>query len=297
MTNNLKGAMWILVAATCAAGMSVSIRGLGGQIPVFQIVFVRCVIGVVLVLAFSARHHSIDIFTPQWKWMVLRSCMTMAALVCGFYAISVLPLTTATVLFFTAPLYVTILAAPFFGEKVGWRRALATLAGFIGTLIVLRPGISGFDPNMLFAIASSMLFAGVLLLGKRLSKTDSISTMMIYAMVISGLGSMPLALMQWQTPAWQEWALMLAVAGFGTLRGFGDTKGYATGEASVMAPFQYFRIVVVAAAAYMIFSEVPDLPTIIGAAVIIASSLYIAQREAKLQRGGAGAPKTGIAAP
>ncbi len=297
MNDNLKGALWILVAATCAAGMSLSIRGMDGQIPIFQVVFVRCVVGVVLILAFSARHRSIEIFTPQWKWMVLRSCMTMAALVCGFTAISLLPLTTATVLFFTAPLYVTILSVPFFGETVGWRRAMATLAGFIGTIIVLRPGISGFDPNMLFAIGSSVLFAGVLLLGKRLSKTDTISTMMIYAMVISGLGSLPLAYMQWQTPIWQEWVLMLAVAGFGTLRGFSDTKGYATGEASVMAPFQYSRIVVVAIAAYLLFGEVPDLPTLIGAAIIIGSSLYIAHRESKLSKGGAGAPKTGVAAP
>lgn len=297
MNNNLHGALWILVAATCAAGMSLSIRGLGGEISTFQVVFVRCMIGIALVTAFSARRGSIKVRSAQWKWLLLRSVMTTGALFCGFYAISVLPLTTATVLFFTAPLYVTILAVPFFGETVGWRRGLATLTGFIGTIVVLRPGIAGFDPNMLFAIASSMLFAGVLLLGKRLSRTDTIGTMMIYAMVIAGLGSMPLAVMHWQTPAWQEWALMVAVALFGTLRGFADTKGYAMGEASVMAPFQYSRIVVVAVAAYAIFDEVPDTPTIIGAAIIIGSSVYIAQREAKIGRGGVGAPKTGIAAP
>jgi len=297
MSNNLRGALWILVAATCAAGMSLSIRGLEGGIPIFQIVFVRCVIGVALVIAFSARHGSIAVRSPQWKWLVVRSLMTTMALLCGFHAISVLPLTTATVLFFTAPLYVTILSVPFFGETVGWRRGLATLMGFIGTIVVLRPGITGYDPNMLFAIASSVLFAGVLLMGKRLSKTDTIGTMMFYAMVISGLGSLPMALTHWQTPVWQEWLLLLSVAGFGTLRGFGDTKGYAIGEASVMAPFQYSRLVVVAIAAFFIFDEVPDGFTIAGAAIIIGSSLYIAHREAKLSKGTMGAPKTGVAAP
>ena len=297
MNDNLRGALWILVAATCAAGMSLSIRGLGGEIAVFQIVFVRCMIGIALVMAFSARRGGIKIRPRQWKWLVVRSVMTTGALFCGFTAISLLPLTTATVLFFTAPLYVTILSVPFFGETVGWRRAGATVLGFVGTIVVLRPGVDGFDPNMLFAIASSMLFAGVLLIGKRLSRTDTIGTMMFYAMVIAGLGCMPLAVMHWQAPVWQEWGLLVAVAVFGTLRGFGDTKGYAMGEASVMAPFQYSRIVVVAVAAYALFDEVPDLFTVIGAAIIVASSLYIAQREAKLGRGGAGAPKTGIAAP
>lgn len=297
MNDNLKGALWILVAATCAAGMSVSIRGMEGRIPVFQIVFVRCVVGLILTLIFSARYKSIRIRTPQWKWMLFRSVLTTFALICGFYSITVLPLATATVLFFTAPLFVTVLAVPFFGETVGWRRGLATLAGFIGTVIVLRPGVEGFDPNMLVAIGSSVLFAIVLLLGKRLSRTDAISTMMVYAMVVSGLASMPVALYQWQVPNWQEWILLMSVAGFGTLRGFSDTKGYATGEASVMAPFQYFRIVVVAVAAYFLFNEIPDLPTVIGAAVIIGSSLYIAQREATLHKGVTDAPKTGVAAP
>lgn len=297
MTDNLRGALWILLAATCAAAMSLAIRGLAGVIPLMEIVFVRCAVGIALVLAFSWRSGSINIRTRQWKLVLLRSVLTVGALSAGFYSMTVLPLATATVLFFTAPLWVTILSIPFFGEKVGWRRGLATVAGFVGAVIVLRPGIGEFDYNMLFAIGSSMIFAVVLLLGKKLSKTDTISTMMIYAMVVTTAASMPFAITQWQMPGLFEWILLLAVAGFGTLRGFSDTKGYATGEASVMAPFQYSRIVVVAVAAYFLFDEVPDVPTIFGAGIIIASSLYIAQRETKLGRGGANAPKTGVGAP
>lgn len=297
MTNNLRGALWILVAATCAAAMSLAIRGLAGIVPLMEIVFVRCAIGIVLVVAFSWRSGSINLRTRQWKLVLLRSVLTVGALSMGFYSMTVLPLATATVLFFTAPLWVTILSVPFFGETVGWRRGLATIAGFVGAVIVLRPGMGEFDYNMLFALGSSMIFAVVLLLGKKLSKTDTISTMMIYAMIVTTAASMPFAISQWQTPDLSAWVLLLAVAGFGTLRGFSDTKGYATGEASAMAPFQYSRIVVVAIAAYLIFDEVPDVPTIVGAGIIIASSLYIAQREAKLGRGVSGAPKTGVAAP
>ncbi len=281
MTDNLRGALWIALAAVCAAGMSVSIRALGGEVATSQIVFVRCLIGLSIVLLFSIRNKSIHIFSPQWKLLLLRSLMTLVALFCGFHAMTVLPLALVTILFFTAPLWVTVLAVPFFGETIGWRRGLATLTGFAGTLVVLRPGIVEFDPVMLLALASSLLFAGVLLLGKKLSKTDSIATMMFYGMVVAGLGSMPVALTHWQDPSWVEWALLFSVAGFGTLRGFGDTKGYATGEASVMAPFQYIRLVIVAVAAYIFFAEIPDIYTIVGGGIIIVSSLYIAHRETK----------------
>ncbi|MBT4890454.1 MAG: DMT family transporter [Rhodospirillales bacterium] len=281
MTDNLRGALWIVIAAFCAAGMTLSVRALGTDFSTAQTIFVRCAIGLSLVFIFSAKKRSIQIFSPQWKWLLVRSLMTFVALFCGFYSISVLPLALVTVLFFTAPLWVTVLAVPFFGETIGWRRALATLAGFAGTLVVLRPGVTEFDPVMLLALASSLLFAGVLLIGKKLSKTDSISTMMFYGMLVAGIGSMPFAVSAWQTPSWAEWLLMFSIAGFGTLRGFGDTKGYAIGEASVMAPFQYTRLVIVSIAAYLIFAEVPDIYTIIGGSIIILSSLYIAHRETK----------------
>lgn len=116
-------------------------------------------------------------------------------------------------------------------------------------------------------------------------------------MGVAGIGSAPFAISEWVPLGGAEWGLLLAVAGFGTLRNLSDTKGYAIGEASVMAPFQYTRIIIVAIAGYFLFSEVPDLATWIGAIIIMGSSLYIAQRESKLGRGSAGAPKTSSTAP
>jgi drug/metabolite transporter (DMT)-like permease len=297
MTNNLRGALWILMAASCAAGMIICIKGLNGEVPTIQIVFVRCSVGVAIVLAFSMPTGGVRIRSPQWKLLFIRGLMSLVTLFCGFYVVSILPLTTATVLFFTAPLFVTILSVPFFGEQVGWRRGLATLAGFVGAVIVLRPDMGHVDATMLIALASSSIFAGVLLMGKKLSKTDDVSTLIIYAMGIAGIGSAPFAIAEWVPLSWAEWGLLLGVAGFGTLRNLSDTKGYDIGEASVMAPFQYTRIVIVAIAGYMLFSEVPDMATWIGAIVIMGSSLYIAQREAKLGRGIEGAPKPSSAAP
>lgn len=297
MTNNLRGALWILVAATSAAAMIISIKGLNGEVPTIQIVFVRCLVGVAIVIAVAIPRGGVRFRSSQWKLLSVRGVMSLVTLICGFYVVSVLPLTTATVLFFTAPLFVTILSIPFFGEKVGWRRGLATLAGFIGAVIVLRPDVGRVDTTMLIALASSLIFAGVLLLGKKLSKTDDVSTLIVYGMGIAGIGSAPFAIAEWVPLGGAEWALMLAVAGFGTLRNVSDTKGYAIGEASVMAPFQYTRIIIVAIAGYLLFDEQPDMATWIGAIVIMGSSLYIAQREAKLNRGIGGPPKPSSTAP
>ena len=191
----------------------------------------------------------------------------------------------------------TILSVPFFGETVGWRRGLATLAGFVGAVIVLRPDVGHIEFPMVTALISSIGFAAVLLMGKKLSQTDNISTLIVYGLGIAGIGSAPFAVSQWVPLSGIEWALLLGVAGFGTLRNLSDTKGYAIGEASVMAPFQYSRIVIVAIAGYVLFNEQPDLATWIGGAVIVGSSLYIAQRETKVHKGLDGGPRSGAAAP
>lgn len=282
MTDNLRGALWILAAAACAAGMIICVRALNGQATTIQIVFVRCVIGVAIVYVFSIPRGGLRIRTSQWKLQLLRGFMSVIALTAGFYSVSVLPLATVTVLFFTAPLFVTVLAVPFFDERVGWRRALATATGFGGAVVVLRPDVGHVDANMLIAIGGSMVFAAILLLGKKLSRKDDVGTLIFYAMGVAGVCSAPFAVMTWIPLGWTQWALIIALAVFGTMRNVGDTKGYAIGEASVMAPFQYTRIVIVAIGGYVLFNEKPDAATWIGGLIIMGSSLYIAHREARI---------------
>ncbi len=297
MTNNLRGALWILVAATCAAAMIMCIKGLNDRASTIQIVFVRASLGVALVYIFAWPKGGVVIRSAQWKLLTLRGVLSVITLTCGFYVVSVLPLATATVLFFTAPLFVTALSVPFFGEKVGWRRGGATLVGFIGAVVVLRPDVGDVNTAIVIALVSSLLFGAVLLLGKKLSQTDEIPTLMIYALGISAITSAPFAFAEWHSLGGWEWLLMAGIAGFGTLRNFSDTKGYATGEASVMAPFQYSRLVIVAIGGYILFDENPDLGTWIGAVIIMGSSLYIARREANMGRGSDGTPKGSAAAP
>ncbi|MFQ5785325.1 MAG: DMT family transporter [Alphaproteobacteria bacterium] len=284
MSDNLRGGLWILLSCLAATMMTVGVRALSVEMQSMEIAFARSLVGLMLVLPVVVARGSARLRTKRWKLHLLRGVLGVVALNCGFYALTKLPLATVTVLFFTAPLFVTIFARSLLGERVGWRRWAATAVGFLGTLVVMQPGTAGFHPVMMVAVGSSVIFALVLIIGKKLSTTESPYTMMLYAGVIMSLGCLPPALAVWRTPSPVALLLMLMVGAFGALRSYFDIRGYATGEASFVASFQYTRIILAAAAGFVFFAETPEGNALFGAAIIIASTLYIAQRERRLGR-------------
>jgi len=285
MTDNLRGAGWILLSSAAATAMTIGVRALAeADIASMQTAFARSAVGLALILPIALGRGAWPLSFKRWKLHLLRGLLGVGAINAGFYAVSTLPLATVTVIFFTAPLFVTIFAGPLLGERVGWRRWSATGIGFLGTLVVMGPGTPAFEPAMLVAAASSVMFALILIIGKKLSTTESPYTMMLYASTIMTIGTLPPALVAWRPPGAYELGLMALVGAIGTFRTYFDIRGYATGEASFVAPFQYTRIVLAAAAGYALFAEVPNRNALAGAAVIIASTLYIAHRERRRGR-------------
>jgi len=300
LNDNLRGALWITLSGVVATVMSSGIKALDGEIHSMQIAFLRCALGVLFVLPLVFGRHvrenmglppgeTISLrsrlhLSPRWPLLVLRGLLAAAAINCGYYAISQMPLTTVTVLFFTAPLFVTLFAVPFLGETVGWRRWCATGVGFLGTLIVMGPGSSHFELPALVAVASSLLFAGALVIGKKLSTTEAPTTLLLYTTVVTALGSLPLALTVWVTPSWHQLGFIAVITFFATGRTYSDIRAYAVGEASFVAPFTYVRLIFMTLAGYFLFAEVPQPTALLGGGVIIGSSLYIARREAVRKR-------------
>jgi len=294
LTGNLQGALWVI--GSCAAGtvMSAGIRGLEGSVHTMQLTFLRCVVSFFLILPFvmslhrrevrAGRASSTSKISPRWRLHLARGLMVTVAMNCGYYAISQMPMATVTVIFFTAPLFITLLAVPMLGEVVGWRRWTATSVGFFGALIVLRPGTADFNLVMVFATLSSVLFAAALLIGKKLSTTEPPSTIMIYTAVITVFGSLPPAIYAWVPLNWEQLLFIGVVSIFATTRSYTDIRGYAVGEASFIAPFSYFRLLFMGLAGFLLFGEVPEQPAMLGAVFIIGSSLYIARREAVHRR-------------
>lgn len=284
MSDNLRGAAWILAACVAATGMMLGVRGAASTLHPLQIVFCRFVVGFLLVLPFMLSRGSEVMSTQRMPLLILRGFLGFIAVSLGFYCVSVLPLVTATALFFTAPLFVTLLAIPLLGERADWRRITASLCGFFGTAVVLGFDPGGLHPAMLVAVGSAVIFAFSLIVGKMLASTERPMTIMFYFSIVTMIGSAAPAALVWQPPTMQEASLLAVVGVFAAARVYFDIRGYAAGEASFVAPFGYFRIILVGAAGYLVFAEIPTSNALVGAAMIIVSTLYIAEREARRGR-------------
>lgn len=287
MSDNLRGAAWILASCAAATAMMMGVRAASGTLHPLQIVFCRFLVGFLLVLPFMLSRGGELMATRRMPLLVLRGILGFVAVSMGFYSVSVLPLVTAAVLFFTAPLFVTLLAVPLLGERADWRRMAATLCGFLGTVVVLGFEPGGFHPAMLVAVGAAVIFAFSLIIGKKLAATERPVTIMFYFSVVTMLASAAPAALVWQTPNLDESMLLAIVGVFAAGRVYFDIRGYAAGEAGFVAPFGYFRIILVGVAGYLVFAETPTANALIGAAMIIVSTLFIAQREARRGRAGA----------
>ncbi len=277
--NNIRGAVWIVGGSMVATIMGAGVHELAGAIHSAQTVFVRGAIGSVLILAFVLLRFELKFRTNRLRLHIVRGLIGVVAINLGFYSLSILPLATVTALFFTTPLFVTAFSVWLLNEKIGVRRVIASVIGFIGAFAVI-----GYLPEPLslkwFApILASVAFSLVLILGKQLSTTEQAGTIVLYFAIMLAIGSLPPALAVWETPDLREWLLLALVASMSTLRNYMDVRGYALGEAQFVAPFLYTRMIFMAAVGYVIFDEVPTVSTLTGALIIMASTLYILHRE------------------
>lgn len=214
------------------------------------------------------------------KRHILRGVLFAFSVMFGFYAVATIPLTTATVLFFLAPIFASLLSVPLLGQTMGPRRMVATVIGLLGAVVILRPGYIPLNLGLLSAVGSSVLFAFGLVLTRDLAQKDGPLSTMLSSTVITLLVTLPFGIKDFEVPELpMTWFWLIFLALVSILRQVSDIQAYRYAEASVIAPFAYLRLVFIGIGAYFIFDELPDMPTIIGAAIIIGSALYIAQRE------------------
>ncbi len=280
---NVRGALWMLAAAGGFSCMAAIAKLMGARLDSFQITFFRCAVALVFLLPFAmASGFVATMRTKQLGLHLTRSFIGVAAMFCGFYAFTQLPLADAVAFSFTKPLFVILLAVPLLGEIIRWRRWTATAIGFAGVVIMMRPGQQGFDPAAFAAIGGAACVAIAVVCVKKLSAEEKVLTMMLYFGFISTAVSAVAASFVWITPTAEEFALLCVMGVLGALGQICIINAYRTGEATAVAPFDYARLLFAGSFGILFFLEVPDIWTLSGAAVIIASTLYIAQREARL---------------
>jgi drug/metabolite transporter (DMT)-like permease len=248
-----------------------------------EIAFMRYLTMLVLMLPFLLhRPGALRSYVPGGQ--LQRGFAMFGATILFILGLSHLPIAETTAIGFVSPLFVTALSIPMLGETIGPRRWIAVVVGFIGVLVVMRPGTSAFQPAALFPIFSSACWAFGIVLTRKMHGADKTLTILFYSTLIgfclSGI-TMPFV---WRTPDLAALALM---AGQGTLSTIGQAlliASFARAGASVIAPFSYSQILWATVLGYLLFTTIPDALTWTGAAIIIASGLYILHRERILQR-------------
>ncbi len=281
LSANHRGALWMIAASLGFTVNSALVKTLTASgLDVFQIAFARALFSFALLVPFLLRAGP-GAFNTKHPWLHgIRAVAGAGAMVCGFYAVGRLQLADFTALTFTQPLFVTLLAVILLGEVVRWRRWLATAVGFLGVLIMVRPGASSFDPAALVALASVSGIAIAVCLVKKLPDGESHTTMLAYFCLMSLAITVVPALLFWTPPTLTQWLLLAGVGALGVASQAMIIRAYRNGEASFVAPFDYLKLILAGLIGFLVFGEVPGPWTLLGAAVIVGAALYIARREA-----------------
>jgi len=214
----------------------------------------------------------------------MRSALAAIAMATGFTALVHLPLAEVTAIGFARTLFTTLLAIIFLSETVGVRRWSVTIVGFIGVLIVIRPGPGNLNEYAFLALLSSLFVAGIVIVLRRLSQIDPASTIMVYqSFFITIVMAVP-AYFFWIKPTWQELVLILAIGALMSVMQWLTIQALKFAEAVAVAPIDYARLLFATAFGMIFFSEIPTIWTISGSLVIIGSTLYTIRRNAALKK-------------
>lgn len=281
LRRTLRGVMLMVLATGCIAGMHGLVRHMTGELHPFVIAFFRNLVVPLFLLPLFVRAGWSVFRSNRIDLHAWRAAVGVIALLSWFYALSLLPLAEATALNFTSTIFVTIGAALFLRERVRLHRWSAVAAGFIGVLIILQPGRDAASLGGLLVLFSAMFWAASLVIGKAVTSHDGTVTIVAYMAVFTAVLSFIPALLVWQTPTLAQFVLLLAIGATGTAGYLLLTQALKEAEATVVLPLDFLRLVWASLFGYVLFSEVLDVTTWLGAALIALSAAYIAWREAQ----------------
>lgn len=283
----LRGLAVMSIAVLVFTGIDTSAKWLIlSGLPAMQVVFARYAGHFVTsALAFMPREGVAAFRSAAPGWQLLRSAVLLLSTIFNFLALKFLPITVTTAIYFAAPIVISLLAIPVLGERIGLRRFLAVLVGFLGVIVVVQPWGAEFHPAMGLSLAGLCCASTYFVLTRKLAGIEANSTSQLWASGIATVILAPFALAVWVWPdSMAGWALMLGIGVLGATGHILATAAHRLADASVLAPVSYVQAIYATAASYFIFATLPTAGTIVGTAIIVASGLYIWQRERALQR-------------
>lgn len=284
ISNNLKGILFMVTACVIITVNATIIKFLGQDINTFQVVSLRCIITLMITL-FLNYHIGKDLFNlKNPRVMTYRSLVGFIIVVANFYAISTLPLVEVTALQFTKPLFLILLAVILLAEKIKLLRTVATIVGFIGVLIILRPwqvlSGSALQLGHLAVLVGTFSMALLPIFTRILAKDHKPITMVFYANALTITLSLIPAYFYWITPTMDQLLLIIALGVTTFCSQYCMINAYKNAEVTILTPIEYLKLIFAAIVGYFVFTEIPDQWTIWGGALICSSTLFLAYREA-----------------
>jgi len=288
-----RGLCWFLADQTFLVSTFVLIKWLGAHHSIFQIVFLRLAIGLVVLLPKIVGLGPVGLRTRRFGGHMLRNVLSTVGMCCSYLALTRLPLADATLVSFTGPLIMTVLAVVLLGEKVRWRRWSAVGVGFSGVVLIAQPGAGTPLDALGIALFGTFVTCLSVATAKNLLRHEPAMQVTIWYTMLSLVLAAPLGIWFWQWPTAADWPLFVGVGLLATAGHYCFLRAYAEAEAGYLAGFGYVRLLFAIAVGYFVFDEVPTEWTLAGAAVILSSAVYIGWREAQVGRKAAGPSRGG----
>jgi drug/metabolite transporter (DMT)-like permease len=249
-----------------------------------QVVWVRYTGAFLLALLFLNPVTRPGMLVTRRPWLqVGRSALLLLSTALNFFALQFLQLDEALSILFSTPFIVAVLCGPLLGEWVGWRRWIAIGVGFLGVLLVARPGFGGLHPAALLSLGSAVCYSLYSISTRVLARSDSSETTLFYSNLVGALAMLPIVPFVWSMPSsWFIILLMVVIGAFGSFGHYLLIRGHRLAPASVLAPFIYTQLVWTTALGFLVFGDVPHRWTIVGGLIVVGSGLYLLYRERKV---------------
>ena len=285
MSPRITGILLMMASMVFFTLLDATAKHLVQTLPPVVAVFGRYIVALALSLVVIMRTGKPDLMVTGYPYLqVLRGLLLMTSTVLNFIAIMYLQLAQTAAIFFSIPLWVCALSVPILGEKVGLRRWIAVAIGFAGVLVIMRPGTASFHWAMLLSISASFCGSIYNIVTRKVGGRDRAETSLFYVGLVGALAAATPLPFVWKTPQGIQWLLLAWMGIAGTIGHFMLIQAHRLAPASALAPFMYTQIVWMIAVGYLFFGDVPDFWTLVGAAIVVGSGLFVFAGEAAMGR-------------
>ena len=277
----LAGILWMIVTGLLFAGVTAIVRAIGETLPAVEAAFLRYVFGLVLVLPALVRVFRSRPGLNSYMLYFGRSIVHGIAVILWFYAMARIPMTEVTAIGYTSPIFVTIGAALFLGERLNLARIAAVIAGFVGAMVIIRPGFQEIKFGQLAQVAAAPLFALSFIMTKKLTGREDASSIVAMLSLFVTIVLLPGALLNWVAPTSHQVVGLAVTAAIATAGHYTQTRAFKAAPLTLTQPIGFLQLVWASVIGVIAFDELPDPFVILGAAIIIGAITFVSHRETR----------------